>query len=567
MRRDIPIILAVIMAAMHLCSCSTRNANGDTGIRLEELTDEWAALAMEENNQELIDSARPVLRKALEEGDYVTASYAGAYIAQAFSMMFLPDSMYYYIDLLNDKAGKIEDGFPTMAISNTVGVYNLIYSMNYSEALHYFYEALDHCSDARNRAMILWNIVNTCYLRKDTTGLEYAKEIYGYGKDNSDDYITYIGSLACAYMFYEAGRMDSALFYVENTTRLDAYNGNINNSDALHGNILAAMGRDKEAEQYFERAIAYSYPDYSTLIESYLSYGQFLKDNGRPKDAIAYFHKGLSLTEEHSMYFWGHKLYNALAETYSSMGRDDLAVDYIRTYSVITDSIFNIEKERSFENLRRNYERQKQEIEIQKRDISILKEQRKVYLLLFSAVALGITALAFFIIMKRKSNMYKRLVKSYDSYIMAGKKQDNRQATTSSSDEEQRNSAKLKAIYDAIEKKMQEDLLFKNNELTVENASDAIDTNRSYLSKAINTFAGTSFNSYVNTYRIRYAASLLSDPENEMPIKAIALEAGYNNLQSFYKNFQKETGVPPSKYRQEIININKERNISNIDSK
>ena len=44
----------------------------------------------------------------------------------------------------------------------------------------------------------------------------------------------------------------------------------------------------------------------------------------------------------------------------------------MRTYSEITDSIFNIEKERAFENLRRGYERQKQELEIRKRDITIL---------------------------------------------------------------------------------------------------------------------------------------------------------------------------------------------------
>lgn len=165
--------------------------------------------------------------------------------------------------------------------------------MNYSEALYYFYDALDNCDDGRNRAMIMWNIVNTCYLREDTTGIEYAREIHDYGKATEDDYITYIGALACAYMFYQAGTLDSALVYAEETTTLDAYNGNINNSDALHGNILAALGKDREAEAYFQRAIIHSYPDYSTLIESYLSYGQFLAGKGKYDKAINYYRKGL----------------------------------------------------------------------------------------------------------------------------------------------------------------------------------------------------------------------------------------------------------------------------------
>lgn len=292
LKRNTSILFASVIIAFSalFASCSERK---DTDGRLERLTDEWAVYASNGENQKLIDSARPILYKALEEEDFNTASYAGAYISQAFSMMFRPDSMYFYIDLIKDRNGKIESGFPAMVISNTVGVYNLIYSMNYSEALYYFYDALDNCDDGRNRAMIMWNIVNTCYLREDTTGIEYAREIHDYGKATEDDYITYIGALACAYMFYQAGTLDSALVYAEETTTLDAYNGNINNSDALHGNILAALGKDREAEAYFQRAIIHSYPDYSTLIESYLSYGQFLAGKGKYDKAINYYRKGL----------------------------------------------------------------------------------------------------------------------------------------------------------------------------------------------------------------------------------------------------------------------------------
>lgn len=491
MKRNTSILFASVIIAVSalFASCSERK---DTDGRLERLTDEWAVYASNGENQKLIDSARPILYKALEEEDFNTASYAGAYISQAFSMMFRPDSMYFYIDLIKDRSGRIESGFPAMVISNTVGVYNLIYSMNYSEALYYFYDALDNCDDGRNRAMIMWNIVNTCYLREDTTGIEYAREIHDYGKATEDDYITYIGALACAYMFYQAGTLNSALVYAEETTTLDAYNGNINNSDALHGNILAALGKDREAEAYFQRAIIHSYPDYSTLIESYLSYGQFLAGKGKYDKAINYYRKGLEITEEHSMYFWGHKLYNSMAEAYSAIGRDDIAVNYMRTYSEITDSIFNIEKERAFENLRRGYERQKQELEIRKRDITILTQQKKVQMSLFSAATLAIIATALLVLMKRKSDMYKRLVRNYDSFIMSRNKPEAR--------EESQNSERLRLIYEAMETKMREERIFRNSELNIENAAEAIETNRSYLSKAINTFAGTTFNNYVNMF-------------------------------------------------------------------
>lgn len=65
----------------------------------------------------------------------------------------------------------------------------------------------------------------------------------------------------------------------------------------------------------------------------------------------------------------------------------------------------------------------------------------------------------------------------------------------------------------------------------------------------------------MNTYRIRYAVGLLSDTEDDRPIKVIASDAGYNNLQSFYQNFRKETGVPPSRYRAEIFKLKKEKTV------
>lgn len=52
---------------------------------------------------------------------------------------------------------------------------------------------------------------------------------------------------------------------------------------------------------------------------------------------------------------------------------------------------------------------------------------------------------------------------------------------------------------------------------------------------------------------------LLSDKNDDRPIKVIADQAGYNNLQSFYQNFRKETGVPPSRYRTEILKLKKEQ--------
>ena len=109
---------------------------------LEELNMTWASYASQQRNRELIDMARPVYRQALLRGETKTAVYAGAYIGQAFGMLFKPDSMYYYFDEITGPAREGDYDFPLMVIYNTIGVHNLMYAMNYDEALHCFYEAL-----------------------------------------------------------------------------------------------------------------------------------------------------------------------------------------------------------------------------------------------------------------------------------------------------------------------------------------------------------------------------------------------------------------------------------------
>ena len=119
---------------------------------------------------------------------------------------------------------------------------------------------------------------------------------------------------------------------------------------------------------------------------------------------------------------------------------------------------------------------------------------------------------------------------------------------------------KLYAIFRLAEQKMGEGELFRDCNLSLENLADIVGTNRMYLSKAINIYAKTAFTNYVNSYRIRYAVKLLSDLSQDHPIKDVAFRAGYSNLQSFYKNFKKETGVPPLQYR---IYLNELKNQQN----
>lgn len=507
--------------------------------------------------RELIKLAEQKYREASLDSNVRLMLNAAAYLGQTYLILSQPDSMYYYFNRMDDPSQDSADPGVMIVFYNTLGVHNLNYAMNYNEALYNFYKALDLCgheSDFDARAyLIMCNIVNAYYLRGDTLGLDLARDIYRYGMSTSNDYVTYNGAYGLACMYLLKNDYEKALDYVRETTETDSYNSTFNNSDALHGTILTKMGRYNEAENLYLRAIRNSGDNYPLAIESYQGYGNLLLMTGKYGDAIDQFLNGIGIMERKGLYYYGYKLYDGISSAYSKINRDDKALLYMKKYQALTDSVFNVEKERSFNNLRLRYESQKKENDLKKKDIAILEQEKKVYVLLFLVLFSSTVIVLVLLLYRRQSGLYKKLVKSYNSSLQREKLLLNRLSSNSRKSED-----KYKEIFEQLDSAMMSRELFKDKNLSIETAADILGTNRLYISKAVNIYAGLSFASYVNNYRVNAAVRLLSDSENPLPIKAVADVVGYNNLPSFYSNFQKVTGVSPSKFRREIHNLGQE---------
>lgn len=68
-----------------------------------------------------------------------------------------------------------------------------------------------------------------------------------------------------------------------------------------------------------------------------------------------------------------------------------------------------------------------------------------------------------------------------------------------------------------------------------------------HISRMFKKYLGKNFIAYLNELRIKKAQGLLRD--TELSIKEIAYKVGYNNLNYFYKNFKKITGITPKMFR------------------
>lgn len=532
-----------------LTGCSAAK-DADATSRTDAFCMRLDSLSEEGRHKELIAEAVPAYGLAKGSGDKTARVRIGCRIGRAYYYLLRPDSMLHYFDEVSASADSLGLNRERIMMFNTLGVFNMVNAINYSQALDYFYQAMNtasECGDMGNYYKSLTNVTIIHYYRKDPEGLENARAIYDYGVESGDREREHSGALILAYMYHTLGNEREALEYVHAAMKYPEYAAGTGSPEPLHACVLASLGRDREAEELFLKCIGNPETENTVLLEALSEYGRFLSDRGRPQEAVRYFLRGLDITEKYHLYFYGHAIYRDLADAYSDQGKYDLAVEYLNDYQRIADDVFNVERERSFNLLLRKFEKQVSQMKLQQKDMQIMRQKQSIGLIAGALLVVLVLAAAIYANYRLRDKTYRRLVIKYNE--MLRKEQALQDAYKKGPDSDD---VKLRELFGALDRMMVEESLYERKNLTIEETARLLGTNRGYLSRAVNSFAGVSFNAYVNSYRIKAAVSILSDLEDTTPIKVLADRLGYNNLTSFYNNFFKETGVPPSKFRQEI---------------
>ncbi len=102
------------------------------------------------------------------------------------------------------------------------------------------------------------------------------------------------------------------------------------------------------------------------------------------------------------------------------------------------------------------------------------------------------------------------------------------------------------------------DQIFKDPDLRLSDVVNRLGTNRTYLSRLINDRMNMNFCVFVNEYRISHAENLLNSFKgNNLLLDEIAIKSGFSNSSSFYREFVKKKGIPPGKFRNNCLKLNK----------
>lgn len=100
--------------------------------------------------------------------------------------------------------------------------------------------------------------------------------------------------------------------------------------------------------------------------------------------------------------------------------------------------------------------------------------------------------------------------------------------------------------------------VYKNSDLKITQVSEMLNTNRTYLSKLINTEYSCTFSEFVNRYRVEEAKRLLcEETSRSYSLDYISEKSGFGSMVNFMRVFREIEGRTPGNFRETATKMKK----------
>lgn len=105
-----------------------------------------------------------------------------------------------------------------------------------------------------------------------------------------------------------------------------------------------------------------------------------------------------------------------------------------------------------------------------------------------------------------------------------------------------------KNVYEMLNRLVVEQQLYLNPNLSRDDLAALIHLNKNHFAQMLQQNSGFKLANYLNNLRIEHAIRLLKENPDHT-IQAIATDAGFNNMSTFYALFKKRMGITPAQYK------------------
>lgn len=340
----------------------------------------------------------------------------------------------------------------------------------------------------------------------------------------------------------------------------------------------------EQAENYFEQAetIALQLNDDERLVKIYLAYGDALYKQEHWQEALHSYKKALGYctpSKFPASYYQvnsgigkvqmalkqfnkaannlliaseGLSRINAtvlllevnqnLAKLYAQNGDTKQFQHFFALSLAQKDSLAAKEKLRNIAEMEIIYQSDQKDRQIKFQNYQL--NTRKKQVLLISLIAI-LLFLGFLIVLKLLQNVSKKNKNLLERNLELSQRWEQVQESYFTN-KPSNNDILFKKIYQIIVDEQE----FKNPKLSVDYLARKLNSNTKYVSQTIKDSTAMNFNSFINTFRIEKAKSILrSDEAHKWSLEVIADKCGFNNHATFYQQFKQNTGLTPSIFR------------------
>ncbi len=244
------------------------------------------------------------------------------------------------------------------------------------------------------------------------------------------------------------------------------------------------------------------------------------------------------------------EIYELLSDVYYAKNDVDKALEYSQIYIDKTDSIRSNEYLAQSMIILSDHNHTLTKMELQK-----TKTQYKFLLwgLVILAVFLVFLAWVSYNLHRSKLALVRKsIVQSIEGEADKRLEDDDEKTADDIRNE---NDERDKELFRRLKHLMEKEKPYLDPKLSILSLAEQLNTNRTYLSQAVNSQYHLSFPNYINEYRIHEAVRLITSGYTEgYTQEALAQNVGFSSRSAFIASFKKVTGVVPSFF---IANHNK----------
>ncbi len=478
------------------------------------------------------------------------------------------DSLSDYIVSIKKNLQQAKITNDTFAIAENDLSLALIYSRlnSYDIAIDYNLEALSKFEEVNDTLYIVYAMQNLSamygYTGCDSISIEYSKKILEIGRLlNNKQFI--LGSYVnlCA----SQENLIGVKYYIAAINLAEELNDS-SQLAYIYNNIGTYYFREKNldsAKYFFVKSLSYVKNKKSRPVMAviYTNIAEVDYNQEHYNDALEGLKKAIKLFDSFEMVTDVGNSYKILIKSLIKSQQIDSLLEYFEKYIEVQEDIVNKKKIEQTTKMQILYEVYKYEAEInvlttknELNEAKLMASKLKLYLA-SSVILLTIIILIVFIIQNSRLKIsYKKIVDEnvkslkFENENIRLKKElkievENKEIITTELEEQKQDSYLYSLIISVLEK----DKLYKNPNFDLVYLSKILDTNRTYISKAINKMSNKTFNELINDYRINEAKKMLCSKDvKNLSIEGIGKESGFKSKSTFFRVFKTTTGVTPN---------------------